>query len=352
LSLGGLGFCAGPPWGGNVMRFLRSYLLPRLIQYVLVVFSGITAVFLIPRLTGQDPVLEMIAQIQAQGSALDPTAVRSLTETLKELYGLKGTMLEQYLTMWKRVLHFDFGPSFFQFPTPVSDLLRIYLPWTLGLFLTSTVIAWLLGNIVGAIAGYFSHRSWSKALDTAIMFVRPIPHYIFGVLLLILFAYAWRIFPPGGLVFGRRVVFNFALVVAVLKHSFLPALTLVILGGAAWFQQMKLLVQNVKREDFVQYAQSGGIREKTLIFRYILPNAMLPQVTQLALLLGQVFSGVLMVEMVFSYPGMGLLLYRAVTRGDYNLVMGITVLSILTITTAVLLLDLLYPLLDPRIRHR
>lgn len=334
------------------MRFLRTYLLPRLIQYVLVIFSGITAVFLIPRLTGQDPVLEMIAQIQAQGSALDPAAVRSLTETLKELYGLKGTMLEQYLTMWKRVFAFDFGPSFFQFPTPVSDLLRIYLPWTLGLFLTSTIIAWFLGNIVGGIAGYFSHKGWSKALDTIIMVVRPIPHYIFGVLLLILFAYVWRIFPPGGLVFGRRVVFNFALVMAILKHSFLPALTLVILGGAAWFQQMKLLVQNVKREDFVQYAQIGGVKERVLIFRYILPNAMLPQITQLALLLGQVFSGVLMVEMVFSYPGMGLLLYRAVTRGDYNLVMGITVLSIFTITTAVLLLDLLYPLLDPRIRHR
>jgi peptide/nickel transport system permease protein len=138
----------------------------------------------------------------------------------------------------------------------------------------------------------------------------------------------------------------------ILRYSFLPALTLTILGGVAWFQQMKLLVQSVKREDFVQYACVGGIKEKTIVTRYVLRNAMLPQVTQLALALGQVFSGVLIVEMVFSYPGMGLLLYRAVTRGDYNLVMGITVLSIITIATAVLILDLLYPLLDPRIRHR
>jgi peptide/nickel transport system permease protein len=334
------------------MRFFRDYLAPRLVQYVLVVFCGITAVFFIPRLTGQDPVLEIIAQIQAQGASLDPLAVRNLMETLKELYGLKGNLFEQYLTMWRRVFTFDFGPSFFQFPTPVAQLLRIYLPWTIGLFATSTVLSWLLGNIVGGIAGYFSGKSWSKILDAVIMVIRPIPHYIFGVVLLILFAYVWPLFPARGLSVGRGVTLNLELVLAILRGSFLPALTLVILGGVVWFQQMKLLVQNVKREDFVEYARVGGVKERRVVFRYVLKNAMLPQVTQLALALGQVFSGVLIVEMVFSYPGMGLLLYRGVTRGDYNLVMGITVLSILTIATAVLLLDLLYPLLDPRIRHR
>jgi peptide/nickel transport system permease protein len=334
------------------MRFVRDYLVPRLVQYVLVVFCGITAVFFIPRLTGQDPVLEIIAQIQAQGASLDPLAVRNLMETLKELYGLKGSLFEQYLTMWRRVFTFDFGPSFFQFPTPVAQLLRIYLPWTIGLFATSTVLSWLLGNIVGGIAGYFSGKSWSKILDAVIMVIRPIPHYIFGVVLLILFAYVWPLFPARGLSVGRGVTLNLELVLAILRGSFLPALTLVILGGVVWFQQMKLLVQNVKREDFVEYARVGGVKERRVVFRYVLKNAMLPQVTQLALALGQVFSGVLIVEMVFSYPGMGLLLYRGVTRGDYNLVMGITVLSILTIATAVLLLDLLYPLLDPRIRHR
>ncbi len=334
------------------MRFVREYLVPRLIQYVLVVFCGITAVFFIPRLTGQDPVLEIISQIQAQGASLDPSAVQNLMETLKELYGLKGSLLEQYLTMWRRVFALDFGPSFFQFPTPVTQLLRIYLPWTIGLFVTSTILSWVIGNVMGGIAGYFSGRSWSKILDAVVMVIRPIPHYIFGVILLILFAYMWPLFPARGVGIGRGMTLNLNLILAILRGSFLPALTLVVLGGAVWFQQMKLLVQNVKREDFVEYARVGGVKERRIIFRYVLKNAMLPQVTQLALALGQVFSGVLIVEMVFSYPGMGLLLYRGVTRGDYNLVMGITVLSIFTIATAVLLLDLLYPLLDPRIRHR
>jgi peptide/nickel transport system permease protein len=334
------------------MRFVRDYLIPRVLQYLLVIFCGITAVFFIPRLAGQNPILEVIAQIQSQGASLDPTAVKSLMETLQELYGLKGSLFEQYLTTWRRILTLDFGPSFFQFPTPVSQLLRIYLPWTIGLFVTSTFLSWFLGNVVGVVAGYFSEKSWSKILDAIVMVIRPVPHYILGVVLLILFAYVWQFFPAGGLMLGRRTVFNLQFILTILRYSFLPALTLTILGGVAWFQQMKLLAQSVKREDFVQYACVGGIKEKTIVTRYVLRNAMLPQVTQLALALGQVFSGVLIVEMVFSYPGMGLLLYRAVTRGDYNLVMGITVLSIITIATAVLILDLLYPLLDPRIRHR
>jgi len=334
------------------MRFFRDYFIPRIIQYVLVIFCGITAVFFIPRLTGQDPVLEIISQIQAQGASLDSTAVNSLMKTLKELYGLEGTLLEQYIMTWKRVFTLDFGPSFFQFPTPVSDLLRTYLPWTIGLFATSTLISWIIGNIMGGIAGYFSHKKWSKILDAVIMVIRPFPHYVFGILVLILFAYVWQLFPAGGMMLGRKTALNWNFILIILRYSFLPALTLVLLGGAVWFQQIKLLVQNVKKEDFVQYAHIGGVKEKYIIFGYVLQNAMLPQITQLALALGQVFSGVLIVEMVFSYPGIGLLLYRGVTRGDYNLVMGITVLSILTITTSVLILDLLYPLFDPRIRHK
>ena len=336
------------------MRFVSGYLLPRLLQYVWVIILGITIVFFIPRLAGQDPILEKIAQIQSQGSYLGPAAVESLIETYKELYGLKGTLFNQYVSMWRRIFTFDFGPSFFQYPTSVSQLLRTYLPWTIGLLLTSTLLAWILGNVMGAIAGYFSQRHWSKFLDIMVMFIRPIPYYIFGIIILLLFAYVWKLFPAGGagMLGGRKAVFNLSFIVDVLYHSFLPALALTVLGGATWFQQMKLLVQNVKNEDFVQYAKAGGVKEQLIVSRYVLRNALLPQITQLTLLLGQIFSGALIIEMVFSYPGIGLLLYMAVTRGDYNLIMGITVLSILTISTAVLILDLLYPLLDPRIRHR
>ena len=114
---------------------------------------------------------------------------------------------------------------------------------------------------------------------------------------------------------------------------------------------MKLLVQNINAENFVQYAKLGGVTEDRIVSKYIIRNALLPQITGLALSLGQIFSGALITEIVFSYPGLGTLLFRAIVNGDYNLIMGITILSILGITTAILVVDLTYPLFDPRVRY-
>jgi peptide/nickel transport system permease protein len=184
------------------------------------------------------------------------------------------------------------------------------------------------------------------------MIIRPLPYYIFAFMLLVLLAYVVRWFPvAGGTDIGRKVAFNWPFIKDVLRHSFLPALSLFILGGAANFQIMKLIVQNVNAEDFVQYAKLGGVREERIVSRYVIRNAMLPQITNLALALGQIFSGALITEIVFSYPGLGTLLYNAIVTGDYNLIMGITLLSIVAITTAILVLDLLYPFFDPRVRY-
>lgn len=128
-------------------------------------------------------------------------------------------------------------------------------------------------------------------------------------------------------------------------------MSLIILGVTAWFQTMKLVVQNLNAADFVQYARFGGIKERRIVSRYVIRNGMLPQITALALLIGQIFSGALITEIVFTYPGLGTLLYNAIMTGDYNLIMGITVFSIVAITTAILVIDLLYPLFDPRIRY-
>ena len=171
--------------------------------------------------------------------------------------------------------------------------------------------------------------------------------------LLILLGYVYRLFPiSGGAPVGAQPSWTWPYIKEVLRHAFLPAFSMVLLGGASWFQTSKLIVQNVKAEDFVQYAQLGGIKESRIMFRYIIRNAMLPQITNLALSLGQILSGALITEIVFSYPGIGYLLYSAITRGDYNLIMGIIALSIVAITTLVLIVDLVYPLFDPRIRYK
>ena len=148
------------------MTFIKGYLIPRLIQYFLVIFVGVTAVFFIPRFLPSDPVVRTISELQSRGSYLDPATIDDMVADLTELYGLEGSMFDQYITFWKRLVRGDFGVSFFQFPTPVIELIGTALPWTLGLLLTTTAIAWTIGNLIGGLAGYFSRKRWSRVLDT------------------------------------------------------------------------------------------------------------------------------------------------------------------------------------------
>jgi peptide/nickel transport system permease protein len=318
----------------------------------LVIFVGITGVFLIPRALPADPVQRTISQLQARGSTLDPATIQDTIDDLTELYGLEGSALEQYGAFWQRLFKGDFGVSFFQFPTSVNEMIRTALPWTLGLLVTTTAISWVLGILLGGLAGYFNRSRWSRALDAGAMIIRPFPYYIFAFILLILFGYVFQWFPiAGGTSIGQKASFSWPYIKDVLMHSFLPAFSLILLGTASWFQTMKLIVQNVNSADYVQYAKMGGIHERKIVSRYVIRNGMLPQVTALALVLGQIFGGALIVEIVFSYPGIGSLLYNAILTGDYNLIMGITVFSIVAISTAILIIDLVYPLFDPRIRY-
>ncbi|MGB9790494.1 ABC transporter permease [Thermotoga caldifontis] len=335
------------------MSFVKRYLLPRLVTYVLVIWLGITMVFFIPRFLPTDPVQSFIDRLSSQGTYWDPAAVQETIRTLRQLYGLEGTLWEQYVGFWKRLFTGNFGPSYFQFPTPVIVLIKQSLPWTAGLLLVTTLISWIVGNILGGLAGYYSDRNWGKVLDGIAMVIRPMPYYILALALLILLAYVIPVFPiGGGFRIGTKFTFTLENVLILLKYAFLPALSLVLIGTFAWFQGMKLIVQGVRSEDYVKYAKMGGIEENRIVSKYVIRNAMLPQITGLALSLGQIFSGALITEIVFSYPGIGMLMYSAIFSGDYNLLLGASTLSILLVTTSILLIDLLYPLFDPRVRYR
>ncbi len=334
------------------MTFVKRYLIPRLIQYVLVIWLGITVVFFIPRITTNDPVMRMIGEMRARGSYMEPSAMNGIINDLTEMYGLQGSWIDQYWAFWGRLFRGDFGVSYFQFPTRVNKLIVTGLPWTLGLLLTTTLISWTVGNIIGGLAGYYSRKGWSRTLDAVAMVVRPQPYYIFAFGLVLLLAWVVRWFPiTGGASMGALPTFTWAYIKDVLWHSFLPALSLTVLGGAVNFQIMKLIVQNVNAESFVQYAKLGGVTEDRIVGKYVIRNAILPQITGLALSLGQIFSGALITEIVYQYPGLGWLLFRAIVNGDYNLIMGITLFSIVGITTAILVIDLMYPLFDPRVRY-
>jgi peptide/nickel transport system permease protein len=146
--------------------------------------------------------------------------------------------------------------------------------------------------------------------------------------------------------------FSFSFLVDLVKHAFLPSLSLIIVGTGWWFLSMKALSSTTKSEDYVQYAEAAGIPQSKILFGYVMKNSMLPQFTNLALSLGGVFNGALVTEYFFAYPGIGQTLYMAVTNGDFNLMMGISVFSIFAIASAALVIDLLYPLIDPRVRYR
>ena len=337
-----------------ILKVFKTYIIPRLIQYVVVIFIGITITFIVPRLTPIDPVQTTINRLAAYGGTyMEPQAYESLQQTLKELYGLEGTLLEQYLAFWKHLFTFDLGPSLSMFPTPVMEIILNSLPWTFFLLITTTFLSWIIGNILGGIAGYFKNKKWSDALAVVAMSIYPIPYYVMALILVILFVYVFPIFPMmGGYSIGIQPSLDWSFILDVLHHSILPAISLIIIGMGWWFLSMRSMTSNVVSEDFVTYAEFAGLPKRKLLFSYVMRNGILPQITALGLQLGGIFNGAIITEVAFSYPGVGLLLKNAVTNGDFNMLMGITVLSIIAISTSSLIIDLLYPLFDPRIRYR
>jgi len=334
------------------MRGYGVYLLTRLGQFVLVVFIGINISFIVTHSTPIDPVEQTISAATMFG-AVNPEAIALMRQSLKELYGLEGSLLDQYLTFWRRVAVLDFGPSLSAFPAPVSALIGRALPWTLGLLVTSTILTWILGNLLGGLAGYY-HRSRSlRFAGVLAMAFHPIPYYIVAFMMLIVFGYLWPVLPiSGGAQINLARGFNLPFLTSLLIHSILPIASLVLVGLGGWFMGMRSLVSNVVTEDYVTYAELGGVDRRRILGSYVMRNALVPQVTGLAMSLGAIFNGAIITEQVFGYPGIGHLLIQAVHVGDYSLVLGITTISIIAVSTAVFLIDLLYPLLDPRVRVR
>lgn len=332
---------------------MQSYLLyvaKRLAQFVLVVFIGISVTFFITHLTPIDPVEQMIASITAF-SQTSPEAVALMREALRELYGVEGSLIAQYFRYWGRILVFDFGPSLSAFPTPVSVLIARALPWTIGLLFTCTMIAWLLGNLLGGLAGYYRKNRTLKVLGVIAMGFHPIPYYIIAFVLLILFGYLWPILPiSGGSALNVPQAFTLDYVGSVVRHSILPAISIILVSIGGWFMGMRALVSNIVTEDYVVYAELAGVRPSRILPFYVMRNALMPQITGLAMALGGIFNGAIIVEQVFSYPGLGRLLIGAVYSADYSLVLGVTAISIIAVSAAVFLIDILYPIFDPRVK--
>ncbi len=332
---------------------MRGYLWfvgKRLLQLLAVIFCGISATFIVTHLSPIDPVEQVLGRLSGR-SNLPPAAIEATRQALTEMYGTNEPILQQYINFWLRLVRGDLGPSLLAFPTPAMELVWRAMPWTLGLLVTSTLTTFIIGNLMGALAGYNPNNRFFKAFGIFSMSIQPIPYYIVAFILLIVFAYFIPIFPAsGGFAMDVRPGMTWPFISSVLQHAVLPGVSLVLVGFGGWFLGMRALVSNVVTEDYVTYAELAGVDKKTIVGGYVIRNATLPQLTALAMALGGVFSGTVITEQVFNYPGIGTLLIDAVNWGDYSLVLAVSTVSITAVAGAIFIVDLLYPLLDPRVR--
>jgi len=332
------------------MNFYK-FLLSRMLTFLLVVFIGITTVFFVPRFLPSDPVEAMIGQMTSKAAFMDPVAVEKLRETLNESFGLEGSLWSQYFGFVKRVVFTqDFGPSLASYPTPVNEMIGRALPWTMGLLLISTLIAWAIGNAVGVLAGFRKEKTYSKLLEAFSIVLYPVPYYILALLLIMWLSYIYPIFPLT--VTFTDYTFSWEFIKTLAYNSTLPALSIVLGGTGWWVISMKTLSSGIAEEDYVQFARLKGLPESKIMTKYVLPNAALPQVTMLALQIGTIFNGALITEILFGYPGVGTLIYTGILQADYNLIMGTITISIVAVAGATFIVDLIYPFIDPRVRYK
>lgn len=331
------------------MTLLQQFILPRLLQWFIVIIVGVTLTFLIPRLSPVNPIQDALARLTSF-AALEPEAVLLLRQQLEANFGLEGTILEQYVRFWENLLQGDLGPSFGAFPRSVNDIIGTALPYTVVLLTFTTIVGWIIGLIIGTLAGYYPGRA-TNIVSAVLVVIYPIPYFIIAFIFLMAFTYYIPFFPLIG-VFRGEPGFNAEFITSYLHSTFLPAVTLLISGLSFRFIMARALTTAELSSDHVQYATMAGLPDRRLMYSYLARNTMLPQVTDLGLSMGAIFSGALITEAVFGYPGLGDVLVQAIYQADYNVVMGVVILSIVGISTASLIVDLSYPLLDPRVRYR
>jgi peptide/nickel transport system permease protein len=324
------------------MRFV----LRKLGFYLIAAWVAVTLNFVLPRLIPGNPVDLILARQAQQGQV--PAGEK---QTLEKMLGLShGSIIGQYGDYLSSVAHLRFGLSITYFPTPVSHILRSSMLWTLGLVGTATVISAALGIGLGTVAGW-KRGTWLDSLVPATTFLAAIPYFWVALLLIYLFTQVWTVFPDQfsydpALSIGWSGQF----IGSVLRHALLPAITIVLSSVGGWLLGMRNMMVSTLSEDYVSAAEAKGLRPRTIMLGYAARNAVLPSVAGFAISLGFVISGSLVMEMVFSYQGIGYQLLQAVNNNDYPLMQAIFLVITFAVLAANFLVDVLYGFIDPRTR--
>ncbi|MFN8488231.1 MAG: ABC transporter permease [Caldilineaceae bacterium] len=329
-----------------------SYIVRRFLIFLAIVWAAATFNFLLPRVGGQNPIREKLVSQSALSGAVQ-AGLEAMVKEYESKFGLDKPLWQQYLTYLTDMAHFDFNYSIANYPRKVLDMIGESLPWTIALLLVTTILGFLIGNVLGALLAWPGSPGFLKYVMPPVLMMSAIPYFLLGLILVYVFGFFLGWFPMwGGYKTGTIPTLTMGFIWDVLWHSMLPAFSIILVSTGGWALGMRSLMIMTQGEDYVVFADAMGLRSRTIFGQYAIRNALLPQVTALALALGQIVSGAVLVEVIFGYPGIGTMLYQAIRGSDYYLVQGIVFIVIVAIGLATFILDIIYPLLDPRITYR
>lgn len=329
------------------MKGYMKYFTGKIAWCLLTLVVAIVLNFLLPRMMPGNPVANIATK--AVSGMTDANAIQDVYESYTKMFGLDKSLPEQFVLYISNLFKGDLGTSFTYYPREVSDLIGSAVGWTIALQLPAILIGWLLGNILGAIAAYI-RGSFDKVIFPTFLFISNVPAFGMAIILLFVFGIYLGWFPTsGGYGYDLIPAFNLQFIGSVISHYQLPfwSIVLITIGGQAiGMRSMSIYELN---SDYVKYSRFMGIKDKVIV-KYVFRNAMLPQVTGLALSLGTMVGGALVAEMIFSYPGVGTRMLNAITGQDYPLISGCTLIITIGVLLANLVVEILYGLIDPRIK--
>lgn len=329
------------------MKGYRKYFTAKLVWFAVTFVCAFLLNFILPRLMPGDPVA-VITQKVAQGMQ-SSAGVQAVYNQYAELFGTNKPMLEQFFLYVRNVAQGNFGVSFSQYPRPVADILKASIGWTICLQFPAIIVGWIVGNTLGALAAYLK-GGFDKVLMPLSIFISNLPQFGMAIILLVVFGITLKWFPTsGGYGFDLLPSFTWPFIWSVITHYQLPFLSIVLIaigGQAIGMRSMAIYELNA---DYVKYSRFMGIKDGTII-GYVFRNAMLPQITGLALSIGTMVGGALVAEIIFSYPGLGYTLLNGIRGQDYPLISASTLIVTLMVLIANFLIEILYGIIDPRIK--
>lgn len=329
------------------MKAYRKYFLNKLGWFLITFVCAFLLNFILPRLMPGDPVAAIVSRL-AQGMS-NTSGIQAIYQQYADLFGTNKPMLEQFFIYVKNVLRGDFGFSFSQYPRTVAEVISSSIWWTVALQFPAIIVGWLIGNTLGALAAYLK-GGFDKVLMPVSIFISNLPAFGMAVILLVIFGVNLKWFPTsGGYGFDLIPNFSWKFIWSVFIHYQLPfwSIVLIAIGGQAiGMRSMAIYELNA---DYVKYARFMGIKDRKIV-GYVFRNAMLPQITGLALSVGTMVGGALVAEVIFSYPGLGSTILTAVLGQDYPLISAVTLVITLMVLIATFAIEIVYGILDPRIK--